>query len=67
MNSPRGGLRVAALISALISLGHIVRLWTRGHVQIGTFAVPQWPSVVAVVVFGFLAIWLWRLSAKAAA
>jgi len=64
MNSPRGGLRVATLICALVSLGHLGRLLAHVHVQIGTFSVPQWLSFVAMLIFGFLAVWFWRLSHK---
>jgi hypothetical protein len=58
------GLRVAALIFGLISLGHLWRAITHLHVQIGRFGVPQWPSIAAVVIFGLLSLWLWRLSTK---
>jgi hypothetical protein len=60
------GLRIAALIFGLISLGHLWRAVAHLHVQIGHATIPQWPSAAAVVVFGALSLWLWRLSAKQA-
>ena len=66
MNSPRGGLRVAAFIFAIISLAHVSRFLAHYPIQIGDFSVPQWPSIVAVLLFGLLAIWFWRLAGKAA-
>jgi hypothetical protein len=66
MDSARMGLRVAALIFGIISLGHLWRLIAHVPVQIGHFNVPQWPSAVAVIAFGLLSLCFWRLSAKQA-
>jgi hypothetical protein len=64
MDSARLGLRVAALIFGIISLGHLWRVIVRAPVQLGRFSVPQWPSVGAVILFGLLSLWFWRLSAQ---
>lgn len=64
MDSARMGLRIAALIFGIISLGHLWRAIAHLPVQLGHFSVPQWPSVAAVILFGLLSLWLWRLSAK---
>ncbi|MEY2604410.1 MAG: hypothetical protein QOH31_2201 [Verrucomicrobiota bacterium] len=66
MDSARMGLRVAALIFGFISLGHLWRVIAHLHVQIGRFTIPQWLSGLAVVAFGLLSLWLWRLSTKQA-
>jgi hypothetical protein len=64
MNSPRRGLRVAAIILGVVCLGHLGRVLAHLHIQLGAWEVPQWPSVVAVVASGLICLWLWRLSLK---
>ena len=62
MNSPSTGLRVAALIFAVVGLLHALRLVTQADLIIATAAVPMWLSGVAVVLSGLLSFWLWTLS-----
>lgn len=62
MNSPAQGLRVASIIFGLIGLGHLGRLLARIPVHLGNYAIPMWPSVIALIVAGALSIWMWRLS-----
>jgi Flp pilus assembly protein TadB len=62
MNSPTTGLRVASVVFAIVCLGHLLRLITHAVVIIGTYHVPIWPSVLALIVSGLLCIWMWRLS-----
>jgi len=62
MHSPTTGLRVASIIFAIVCLGHLLRLITHAVVIIGTYHVPMWPSVLALIVSGLLCIWMWRLS-----
>jgi len=62
MNSPTTGLRVASVIFALFFLGHVLRLITHASVMLGSYHVPMWPSVVALIVAGLLSMWMWRLS-----
>ncbi|HEY2125325.1 MAG TPA: hypothetical protein VGG94_07665 [Chthoniobacterales bacterium] len=64
MNSPRVGLRVAALFFGLVCLGHAWRLFAHLEVRIGSYDIPTWPSMVAVFVTGALGLWFWRLSAS---
>jgi hypothetical protein len=64
MNSPRVGLRVAALIFGIVCLGHLWRALAHINVRLGAYDVPEWPSLVAVIASGLLTIWLWRLSTK---
>ena len=64
MNSARMGLRIAALIFGIISWGHLWRVVAHLHVQIGRSQIPSWPSVIAVVVFALLSLWMARLSTK---
>jgi hypothetical protein len=69
MNSPAFGLRVASIVTGLISVAHLARLFRHFQILIGSHLVPMWLSVVAFVVFGLLSLWLCKLSrlAKAAA
>ena len=62
MTNQRLGLRVGGLIFALISIGHVVRVITGTAVRLGTWDVPMWPSIAAVIVFALLAVWFWRLA-----
>ena len=69
MNSPACGLRVAGIITGLVSLAHLVRLFLGFQIVVGSHLVPMWLSGVAMVVFGLMSFWLCRLvrTAKAAA
>ena len=62
MNSPQLGLRVAGTLFGLVCLAHLVRLFIRFPVMIGSHPVPVWMNGAGVVVTGLLAFWLWRLS-----
>lgn len=62
MNSRILGLRVASAVFGIMFLGQLTRLLMHVGVQIGSHAVPFWPSGVALVVLGVLCVWLWRLS-----
>jgi hypothetical protein len=62
MNSPTTGLRVASVIFAIVCLAHLLRLITHAVVIIGTYHVPMWPTVLALIVSGLLCVWMWRLS-----
>lgn len=62
MNSRVVGLRVASAVFGLLFLGQLMRLVMRVNVSVGSHAVPQWPSAVAVLVLGALCFWLWKLS-----
>ena len=64
MNSPRLGLRVAAVVFGIVALAHLWRMLTHLQIRIGTNEIPQWPSVAAAVAFGGVAVWLWGLSTK---
>jgi len=59
------GLRVASVVFALTCLGQILRLAMQPDVQIAGYALPLWPSALAVVVFGTLSFWMWSLSRRA--
>jgi hypothetical protein len=62
MKSAKTGLRIAAVIFAIVSLAHLYRLLEHVPVRIGSYDVPEWPSYIAIVGPALLCIWLLRLS-----
>ena len=52
--------RFASLFLALVSLAHLLRVVLRISVTIGGVSVPGWVSLLARIVTGGLAGWLWR-------
>jgi len=62
MSSQAAGLRVASVIFALFAIGHVVRLVKQAQVTVGTYQVPMWVSVVALIIAAILSTWMWRLS-----
>lgn len=51
---------IASAIFALIALAHVARLITHYQVTIGTHSLPEWLSIVAIVVAGGLSWMLCR-------
>jgi len=62
MSSQASGLRVASVIFALFAVGHLVRLVKQVQVAVGTYQIPMWASVVALIIAAILSTWMWRLS-----
>ena len=54
-------LIVTGALFGLIMLGQLARLTYQIPVQIGTWDVPLWPSVIAVLLAFALFIWAFRL------
>jgi len=48
----------------LIALAQALRLVVQWPVTVGTFLVPLWPSVIAMLIAGSLSIWAFRLLAR---
>jgi hypothetical protein len=65
MNSQRTGLRVASLIFALVTIVHVVRLFTHFTVLVGSNVIPQGASWIFAIIGALLTIWMWRLSSAA--
>ncbi|MGZ4985584.1 MAG: hypothetical protein ACXV8A_05795 [Chthoniobacterales bacterium] len=65
MNSPAVGLKLSALIFAVVTLAHGWRLIKGSEVIVGSHHIPLMLSVVAVVVGAILSIWMWKLSSHA--
>jgi len=55
---------IAAIILALIALVHLFRLVRPFDVVVAGTAVPQWASLIGLVVAGGLAVMLWRESRR---
>ena len=51
---------LAVFFLALIAFGHLLRLLLGWSLVIGDKAIPMWPSGVVVLVFGALAVMIWR-------
>jgi hypothetical protein len=53
-------INLSAFLLALISLGHLLRVIFAWGITINRTVIPMWPSVVVFLLFGFLAVSLWR-------
>lgn len=60
MTASRPFTLIAALIFALMGAVHVIRLYTHFQVVIGSHSLPQWLSIVAIVITGILAVGLFR-------
>ena len=61
------GLRVAGVLFGLMSLGQLLRVVVRPTVYVGAHMIPLWASVIAFLIFGAMAFWLWNLAAHTTA
>jgi len=50
----------AAVVFALVALGHLLRAVLGLELVVGDVAVPLWVSVVATIVTGGLSLMVWR-------
>ena len=57
-------MKPAALLSCLflclVALAHLARLIFGVGIVVDDYVVPAWPSMLAVIGPGVLALWLWR-------
>jgi len=56
------GSKLAVLLLILVAIAHLVRLLGGIEVTVGEWSVPQWVSVVGVIVPGAIAGMLWNES-----
>ena len=54
------GAKLAFFVLSLVSIAHLLRLGV--NLSIENWSVPQWVSVVAVIVPGAIALMMWRES-----
>jgi len=55
---------VSGIFLLLLACGQLLRLILRWPVTIAGVAIPLWPSAVAVLIVGSLAIWAFRVRAS---
>jgi hypothetical protein len=60
------GLRVASAVFGLIAVAQFLRLVLRADVLVAGHALPFWPSALAIILFGGLSGWLWKLAGRPA-
>ncbi len=53
---------IAVILFAIIALAHLLRLVRGFEVVVAGTAVPQWASIVGLIVAALLAIMVWRES-----
>ena len=56
----KGYFVVTGFIFAIIAIVHAMRLVYRWHVEIDAWVIPQWLSVLGVLLPGALALWAFR-------
>ena len=56
--------RLASLLFALIALFHLYRLIRPVEVLVNGSAIPQWASIIGLIVAGLLSLMLWRESRR---
>jgi len=54
------GSRLAMILLLLVAALHLVRMALRVEIRVGEVVVPEWASLLGVIVPGALAILLWR-------
>ena len=55
-------LLISGAIFALVGLFHLIRIIYQWSVQIDAFGIPQWPSLLVIIVGTILSIWAFRLA-----
>ena len=63
----RPAVLFSCLFLVLVTVGHLLRLVLGIPLIVGDVSLPMWPSAVAVLMAGGLALWLWRSEARPAA
>jgi hypothetical protein len=64
MNGRKPFTTIAAVIFGLMALVHLYRLFTHFQIVAGSHSIPEWVSIVAIVVTGGLSVMLFRESAR---
>ena len=62
MNGRRPFTTIAAILFAIMAVVHIYRLVTHFQIIVGSHSVPEWVSILAIVVTGGLSLMLFRES-----
>ncbi len=51
---------ISVVLFALMAFGHLLRVLAGWEILINATVIPMWPSVLVFLVFGGVAIMLWR-------
>jgi hypothetical protein len=51
---------ISVVLFALMAFGHLLRALAGWEIIIGATIIPLWPSVLVFLVFGVVAVMLWR-------
>ncbi len=51
---------ISVVLFALMAFGHVLRVLAGWEILINATVIPMWPSVLVFLVFGGVAIMLWR-------
>ena len=62
MNRSRPFTLIAAIIFGIMALAHLYRLVTHFRIVLGSHPIPEWISIIAMLVTGLLAVMLYRES-----
>ena len=62
MNHSRPFTLIAAIIFGIMALAHLYRLVTHFQIVLGSHPIPEWISIIAMLVTGLLAVMLYRES-----
>ena len=62
MENKNLGLRLSGIIFGLMALAQLVRAILNPVISINGYSMPLWPSILAFVVLGALALWLFKLA-----
>lgn len=57
-------VQVSGLFLALLTCVQVLRLVMRWPIRVATVDVPMWPSVIAAMIVGSLAIWAFRVASR---
>ena len=62
MNRSRPFTLIAAIIFGIMALVHLYRLVTHFQIVLGSHLIPEWVSIIAMLIAGLLAVMLYRES-----
>ncbi|OIQ90469.1 hypothetical protein GALL_276080 [mine drainage metagenome] len=66
MNSPTLGLRVASILFGVTGLAHLIRVFVKIQLVIGTCYIQRRWNLVAFVILAALCVWMWSLASQLA-
>jgi len=58
---------MAGVLFGLLSIAQLLRLVIKPAVYVGAHMIPLWPSAIAFLIFGAMALWMLNLAAHATA